>query len=90
MPRTERYELLLEELAYIDNGKWERIATPIYVLWGSPECYRYLWNLMFDSRDGQRAGFPERVLQIITQLSIEHADYYDPPDMFGDLDRKRI
>ena len=89
MSTSERYELLLEELAYIDDGKWERLATPIYVVWGSKECYNYLWNLMFDSRDGAREGFPRRVLQIITQLSIEHANYYDPPDMFGDLDRKR-
>lgn len=76
------------DLALADNGKWKRIAKAINLFWGTRECYNYIFNLMFDSRDGKREGFPDHIHKIITALSIEHSRYYDPPDIDNNYGKK--
>ena len=55
---------------------YEHIASRVAALWGKQECMDYLYNLIHDNRDGQRAGFPlEVVEEIVLLLLILEAAY---------------
>lgn len=56
----ERVEMSLELLPHIRDQ--------IDALWGKPECYDYLQQLLRDNRDGQRTGFSLPVVKEILLL----------------------
>ena len=56
----ERVEMSLEILPHIRDQ--------IDALWGKPECFEYLQQLLRDNRDGQRAGFTLSVVKEILLL----------------------
>lgn len=74
------YKALLEELARVDDSRWRRLAVAIRDIWGTEEGYNFLLTILLDTRDGGRKGFPDAVCKILTQLSIEHSNFYDPPE----------
>jgi hypothetical protein len=53
------------------------IREQIDALWGKPECFEYLQQLLRDNRDGQRAGFTlpvvKEILLLIDQMVAEKA-----------------
>lgn len=53
-------------------GFASRISDAIWLMWGYPECDIYLNKLMFDSRDGNRKGFPPEVALAIMILYNRH------------------
>jgi len=44
----------------------------IDLLWGSPECRKFLFMLMTDTRGGTRQGFPREHGATIMALLLEH------------------
>lgn len=54
----------------------ERIADNIKHTWGYKECEDYMNNLINDSRDGTRQGFPKDVACAIMQLLRQHGEEY--------------
>jgi hypothetical protein len=38
--------------------KYPHIAKKIMLLWGSYDMHQYFLNLLYDTRDGKRQGFP--------------------------------
>jgi hypothetical protein len=44
----------------------------IDLLWGSPECRKFVFMLMTDTRGGTRAGFPREHAATIMSLLLEH------------------
>lgn len=60
--KVERYPHTLEE-------KYPRIMGKIADTWGTPECGEYLSELMLDTRNGSRAGFPPDVAADLLMLS---------------------
>lgn len=60
---------------HVINDSFPRIAQSILLLWGTPELSKYFNKLMFDTRDGARAGFPPEVASAIFSLSMENDSY---------------
>jgi hypothetical protein len=41
---------------------YPHVYTKLELLWGEPECEKYLNSLVISNREGNRAGFPEVVM----------------------------
>lgn len=54
----------------------ERIAGSIEFTWGYNECETYMNNLINDSREGSRLGFPPDVGYAIMQLLRQHQEEF--------------
>lgn len=54
------------------DAKFKRIGRRLKDLWGGPECLGYLNELIHDTRDGTRQGFPMDVAMAIFKLSRKH------------------
>jgi hypothetical protein len=48
----------------------------IDLLWGSPECRKFIFLLMTDTREGKRQGFPTEHAVTIMALLMEHDRRY--------------
>jgi hypothetical protein len=44
----------------------------IDLIWGTPECRKYIFGLMTDTRGGTRMGFPKEHAQTVMKLLMEH------------------
>jgi hypothetical protein len=70
---------------------YPRIAERVKQLWGTPECDRYLDELLIDKR-GNRQGFPPPVVSALLALSEEHLREFRFRDggteRFIDIDRR--
>jgi len=44
----------------------------IDLMWGSPECRKFIFMLMTDTREGARQGFPKEHAATILSLLMEH------------------
>lgn len=53
--------------------QFPRVLARILELWGTPELDPYLTELMMDTRDGKRKGFPAEVASEILRLSLIYA-----------------
>ena len=70
----------------------------IDLLWGSPECRRFIFMLMTDTRGGTRQGFPKDHAATIMSLLLEHDrvfpqfehDYGHDGHRWGDGGRDRF
>lgn len=58
------YQLILSQ--------YGRIGKMLGLLWGSSTFNMYIDNLMHDTRDGQRQGFPQDVAEALLGLQMTH------------------
>ena len=58
------------------NEKFPHIGRKIEVFWGQPECYALFKDLMLDTRDGERQGFPKEVGLALHNLSLLHDEKF--------------
>lgn len=58
------------------NSYYPRIGQAIVFLWGQPEFITYVNNLLTDTRDGKRQGFPGEVAPALLRLSMLHDQEY--------------
>jgi hypothetical protein len=56
--------------------KYGRIARMLALLWGSDMFKEYVNNILNDTRDGTRQGFPKNVAEALTGLLISHDRLY--------------
>lgn len=49
-----------------------RIARMLLLLWGSDMFNEYMHNLLYDTRDGQRQGFPKPIVEALLGLQATH------------------
>jgi hypothetical protein len=82
-PRPEPFPIVAQA--------YPRIAERLKQLWGTPQCDRYLDDLLIDSR-GNRQGFPPPVVSALLTLSEEHLREFRFRDIgtedFTDIDRR--
>lgn len=67
--------LELAEFKLID-ANFPHISSRLELLWGYKEFNSLINNLLMDSRDGARAGFPPEIAQALFRLSIIHLKRY--------------
>ncbi|HEX8987419.1 MAG TPA: hypothetical protein VF816_05620 [Rhodocyclaceae bacterium] len=67
------------------DAKFKRIGRRLKDLWGTAECPGYLNELIHDTRDGTRQGFPMDVAMAIFKLSRKH-DQAFPQHAMKDTD----
>lgn len=48
------------------------LGRRIEFLWGDSSCRMFIQNLLNDTRDGRRQGFPQSVSMAIIALSLKH------------------
>jgi hypothetical protein len=53
------------------------VAKRVKATWGTQACMDYLYELVHDTRDGQRSGFPLEVVEEIVLLMLVLEDAYD-------------
>lgn len=56
--------------------EYGRIARMLELLWGSDMFNEYIDNLMSDTRDGQRKGFPKPIVEALIGLQVTHIRLY--------------
>jgi hypothetical protein len=54
------------------NEHFPHIGTKIFYLWSTDALSSYLNELMTDTRDGERQGFPAEIAKAIFRLQQEH------------------
>ena len=52
--------------------EYGRIARMLELLWGSDMFNEYVDNILNDTRDGQRQGFPKTVFESLNKLKLSH------------------
>ena len=52
--------------------EYGRIARMLELLWGSDMFNDYVDNILNDTRDGQRQGFPKPVFEALNGLKLSH------------------
>lgn len=65
------------------ENKFPRVFDKIFQLWNTPALEPYLDELMMDSRNGQRKGFPQDAATEILRLSLFYAKLHKKND--GDI-----
>lgn len=56
--------------------EYPRILHRVAEIWGTPACLDYLYDLVHDTRAGQRHGFPLEVVEELTLLILVQEDAY--------------
>lgn len=56
--------------------EYGRIAKILELLWASNMFCEYIDNLLNDTRDGQRQGFPKPIFNALVGLKISHMRFY--------------
>lgn len=62
--------------------EYGRIARMLELLWGSDMFDEYVNNILNDTRDGQRQGFPKPILEALIGLQLTHQrlfPHFDKP-----------
>jgi len=54
------------------RNAFPHIAERLQVFWGHPEFFNYINNLIYDTRDGGRKGFPPEIFMALHQLAEDH------------------
>ena len=62
----DNYHFKIIEAAYPHIGK------KLSLFWGQPEFNACITELIYDTRGGKRAGFPENVLNAMFSLGLNH------------------
>jgi hypothetical protein len=58
------------------NAKFKRLARRLKDLWGGAECPGFINELIHDTRDGTRQGFPMDVAMALFKLSRKHDEAF--------------
>jgi len=61
---------------YCIEDNFKRISDSIVLTWGYQECKEYMQNLLMDSRDGERKGFPADVAFSLMKLIEIHQEEF--------------
>ncbi|MDD5248825.1 MAG: hypothetical protein PHY45_07560 [Rhodocyclaceae bacterium] len=70
--QPEWHALTFDEDFLRVNTKFKRIGRRLKELWGGPEFGAYINDLIHDTRDGARQGFPPDVAMGMFKLSQKH------------------
>lgn len=72
------------------EGKFPRVLEKMFQLWETPDIDAYFHELMMDTRDGHRQGFPPDVASEILRLSLIHAKQRNEEgkDVWGSISEK--
>jgi hypothetical protein len=65
----------LEQYILLEN-RYPHVAKNIKLFWGSSYLPDYITNLMLDTRNGKRKGFPPDDAKALTDLLKIHDDVY--------------
>lgn len=64
---------LEDDLDYqLIKSQYGRIGRMLQLLWGSSTFNDYVDNLMHDTRDGKRQGFPQEIAVALLGLQMTH------------------
>ena len=67
----------------IDKLEWfPRIQEGIRLRWHTLSCKEYIDNLLADTRDGTRQGFPIEVVDILLELNKLNTDYLEDNGLY--------
>lgn len=69
---TSAPDFLIEQL-----GKFDRIAKTIILGWGTIQLKNFLNDLLNDTRDHTRQGFPSDVASALLKLSLENIKFLE-------------
>jgi hypothetical protein len=83
--QPEWHVLTHDEHFMVVNAKFKRIARRLKELWGGPEFGGFINDLIHDTRDGARQGFPPDVAMAMFKLSQKH-DKAFPQFVVKDMD----
>ena len=67
------------------NKEFPHIGHKIEIMWGHPECAAYFKNLLNDTRDGTRQGFPKHIASALFKLSVLHDELFPGKPNFEDI-----
>ncbi len=65
------------------NEAFPHIGSKMRSYWGHQDFVRYMAELLHDTRNGQRKGFPFDVVVALTSIAEDHCSHFpelDPPD----------
>lgn len=72
---------------HLINDKFPHIGTRIFYLWGYPEFNIFMSQLLDDTRNGTRQGFPTNIADALLNLShrhdIEYPQHKPKADIWG-------
>ena len=75
--QTPEWETLVSGTSGLKSLEdYAHIAAKISTFWGTQGCMDYLYELVHDTRDGQRTGFPLEVVEEIVLLLLILEDGY--------------
>lgn len=60
----------------IVNAKFPRIGLGIEIRWGTADLEPYIMNLLSDTRDHSRQGFPKEIMTSLGNLLLLHHKLY--------------
>lgn len=60
----------------IVKREFPRVAANIMLFWSSPDFSQFIYNLLNDTRDGTRRGFPFDVAKSMVQLALDHDEIF--------------
>lgn len=69
MDNETKKELILLDL---EANKFLRISTMARSNWGTPELQQFFNELLTNTRDGNRSGFPQHIWYNLLELSLMH------------------
>ena len=64
--------------------EYGRIGRMLELLWGSDMFSEYLNNILNDTRDGQRQGFPKPIFEALSRLKVSHSRFFPQFDKSTD------
>ena len=65
--------------------QFPHIGRKLELLWGHKECAELLHQLLNDTRDGKRQGFPKPVGSALFKLSVLHDELFPPKSLKTDI-----
>lgn len=65
------------------STEFERIATEIKLRWGSDQLEPYIIDLLNDTRDHTRAGFPKYICTSLNRMLLLHQKFYPEKRITG-------
>lgn len=73
-----------EDFQLVDKS-FPHIGHKLKLLWGHKECAELLHNLLTDTRDGTRQGFPKPISSALFKLLALHDNLYPPKNLKTDI-----
>lgn len=67
------------------NEAFPHIGRKLKLHWGQPDFIHYVEELLHDTRNGQRRGFPFEVVVALTSIAEEHHALFSHLDPRSDI-----